>query len=379
MNPESLDQTGKAESRRRGADATLEELCRLADQWLFLSLTNEMKGERQMQQAKQQVNSMGTKAGRLDASTQANINAIPSAKIHLRVSNETTQYSTNRSLTDDQRSVERKTASTGEQRPSQHELAGDISMIRRITVFVYGIVSYSIFFCTFLYAYGFVGNLFVPKSIDSAPQGPWLQALLVNGLLLGIFAVQHSVMARPAFKRLWTKMIPQPAERSTYVLFSSLALILMFWQWRPMGGVVWNVEDPIGRSVLLSLFALGGLLVLWATFLINHFDLFGLRQVTLYLSGREYTRLKFKTPGLYRFIRHPLYLGWLLTFWSTPTMTVAHLVFAVATTTYILMAIRWEERDLVSEHGKTYEDYRQTVPMLIPTGTKKNSLREALN
>lgn len=253
------------------------------------------------------------------------------------------------------------------------------TMTRRIAVFLYGLTSYAIFFVTFVYAAGFLGNLLVPKSIDSPAQGPLAQALLVNTLLLVLFAVQHSLMARPAFKRMWTKIVPEPAERSTYVLFSSLALILMFWQWRPMGGVVWDVDNPAGRALLLSLFAFGFLLVLVATLLINHFDLFGLRQVTLYLQGREYTRLRFKTPGLYRIVRHPLYVGWLLAFWATPTMTAAHLLFAIATTTYILMAIRWEERDLLKEHGAAYANYRSSVPMLIPTGKKQEVLQEALN
>jgi protein-S-isoprenylcysteine O-methyltransferase Ste14 len=198
-------------------------------------------------------------------------------------------------------------------------------------------------------------------------------------LLLGIFAVQHSLMARPFFKERWTKVVPKEAERSTYVLFSSLALILMFWQWQPMGGIVWNVQDPVARGLLLSLFAFGWLLVLATTFLINHFDLFGLRQVTLYLMGKEYTRLPFKTPGLYKFVRHPLYVGWFFAFWATPTMTAAHLVFALATTAYILIAIQWEERDLVNEHGKAYENYRRNVPMLIPSGKKKDVPQEALS
>ena len=261
-------------------------------------------------------------------------------------------------------------------RPAHDDTKKDLG--RRISVFLYGLVCYAMFFGTFLYAIGFIGNLFVPKSIDSAPQEPLLHALLINVLLLGAFAVQHSLMARPFFKERWTKIVPKEAERSTYVLFSSLALILMFWQWQPMGGVIWNVQDPVGRGVLLSLFAFGWLLVLASTFLINHFDLFGLRQVTLYLLGREYTRLPFKTPGLYKFVRHPLYVGWFFTFWATPTMTAAHLVFALATTAYILIAIQWEERDLVDEHGRLYENYRRSVPMLIPSGKKKDAFKEAL-
>jgi methanethiol S-methyltransferase len=247
---------------------------------------------------------------------------------------------------------------------------------RRIAVFVYGLVCYAITLGTFLYIAGFVGNLFVPKSIDSAPQAPLAIALLTNVLLLGIFALQHSLMARPAFKQRWTKIVPKPAERSTYLLFSSLALFLMFWQWQPMGGLIWDVQDPVGRGFLLSLFAFGWVLLLAATFLINHFDLFGLRQVTLYLLGREYTQLRFRTPGLYKLVRHPLYVGWFFVFWATPTMTAAHLVFALLITTYILVAIRWEERDLMDEHGRVYENYRRSVPMLIPGVAKKKVLQE---
>ena len=247
---------------------------------------------------------------------------------------------------------------------------------RRIAVFVYGLVCYAITLGTFLYIAGFVGNLFVPKSIDSPPQAPLAIALLTNVLLLGIFALQHSLMARPAFKQRWTKIVPKPAERSTYLLFSSLALFLMFWQWQPMGGLIWDVQDPVGRGVLLSLFAFGWVLLLAATFLINHFDLFGLRQVTLYLLGREYTQLRFRTPGLYKLVRHPLYVGWFFVFWATPTMTAAHLVFALLITTYILVAIRWEERDLMDEHGRVYENYRRSVPMLIPGVAKKKVLQE---
>ena len=243
-------------------------------------------------------------------------------------------------------------------------------MLKRISTFIYGVISYLIFFGTFLYAIGFIGNLVVPKSIDSGRTGPLSEALLIDAGLLMLFAVQHSVMARPWFKRAWTRFVPQPAERSTYVLLSSLALLLMFWQWRPIGGEIWNVEQLGIRIVLYGIFATGWALVLTSTFLINHFDLFGLRHVFLYLLGRPYTQLKFGTPILYRHVRHPLYLGWLFAFWGTPTMTVAHLVFAIATTAYIFVAIQLEEKDLVDAYGDQYRRYKQTVPMIIPIGRK---------
>lgn len=238
--------------------------------------------------------------------------------------------------------------------------------IARITAFVYGLVCYTIFFATFLYAFGFVGNFIVPHPIDSEPVISWFNALLTDVALLGIFGIQHSVMARKSFKNWWTQFIPKPIERSTYVLFSSLCLIALFYFWQPIGGYIWNVTNPTGVAILYTLFASGWLLVLATTFLINHFDLFGLRQVWLYLRGKPYTPLKFVTPGPYKYVRHPLYVGWLLGFWSTPTMTVTHLVFALITTVYILVAIQFEERDLVDIHGKAYADYRRQVPMLIP-------------
>lgn len=244
-------------------------------------------------------------------------------------------------------------------------------MFRRITAFFYGVVCYLAFFATFLYAVGFLGNFAVPKSIDSGPQSPFLLALAINSALLALFALQHSVMARPWFKAAWTRIVPVPVERSTYVLFSSVALLLLFWKWQPMGGVVWNVENTAGRLGLNALFAVGWLTVLAATFLINHFDLFGLRQVWLYLCRRPYTQLEFRTPGLYRYVRHPLYVGWLLVFWSAPVMTAAHLVFAIATTAYILVAIQFEERDLVRMHGE-YAEYRRQVPMILPIGSSRD-------
>ena len=245
-------------------------------------------------------------------------------------------------------------------------------MFGRIATFVYGVLCYLVFFGTFLYAIGFIGDVMVPKSIDSGRTGPLGEALLINAALLTLFAVQHSTMARPWFKRMWTRIIPKQIERSTYVLLSSVLLILLFWMWQPIGGVIWKVEQPALRAVLYGIFALGFLLVLISTFLINHFDLFGLRQVYLYLRGKEYTQLRFGTPILYRHIRHPLYLGWLFAFWATPTMTIAHLVFAIATTAYIFMAIQFEERDLIDLYGDVYKRYKQNVPMIVPVRIGKS-------
>ncbi|HEV8330964.1 MAG TPA: hypothetical protein VGQ22_06070 [Steroidobacteraceae bacterium] len=247
--------------------------------------------------------------------------------------------------------------------------------MKRWLIFLYGVVSYAIFFGTFLYAIGFVGNLLVPKSIDSARETSLGMALLINAGLLGVFAIQHSVMARPAFKRWWTRIIPKEAERSTYTLLSSVALIAMFAFWEPMGGVVWHVESALGQGLLYAGFAFGWLLVLVSTFLINHFDLFGLRQVWLQLRRKPYTSLPFKTPVLYRYVRHPLYVGWFFAFWCTPTMTVAHLVFAIATTAYILIAIQLEERDLVAEHPE-YAQYRKRVPMLVPFTKRRDEAKQ---
>jgi protein-S-isoprenylcysteine O-methyltransferase Ste14 len=244
-----------------------------------------------------------------------------------------------------------------------------MEMLKRVVVFVYGVASYAVFFATFLYAIGFIGNLWVPKSMDSPAQTPLLHALGIDALLLAVFAVQHSVMARPWFKRAWTRQVPEPAERSTYVLLSSVALIALFYFWQPLGGTVWNIENPAGRMLMYQLYGLGLALVLLSTFLINHFDLFGLRQVWLFLIGKPYTHLVFRTPLLYKYVRHPLYVGWFMSFWFTPTMTVTHLFFAVMTSVYMLMAIRWEERDLEDLHGAKYANYRESVPMLIPSAS----------
>jgi methanethiol S-methyltransferase len=239
-------------------------------------------------------------------------------------------------------------------------------MVTRILYFAYGCLAYALFLATFLYAVAFVGGFGVPTQLDGPATARFSTALAVDTLLLGVFAVQHSVMARRWFKRWWTQAVPWAIERSTYVLFASLALDLLFWQWRPLGGTVWSIDQPVGRAIIWVVFAYGWLQVLVMTFLINHFDLFGLRQVWLHLVGRQYTRVAFATPAPYRVVRHPLYVGFLLAFWAAPTMTVAHLVFAVATTVYIVIAIQFEERDLAHEHGASYQEYRRRVPMLFP-------------
>ena len=243
--------------------------------------------------------------------------------------------------------------------------------MKRWLIFFYGVACYAIAFVTLLYAIGFVGNLWVPKSIDSAPRLPLGLALLIDGVLLGLFAIQHSVMARPGFKRWWTRIVPQEAERSTYILFASIALVIMFVYWEPLGGSVWDVHSPLAQQLLYGGFAFGWFLVFLSTFLINHFDLFGLRQIWLQLLGKPYRPLPFKTPMLYRIVRHPLYVGLLLAFWSTPIMTLTHLVFAIATTAYILIAIQLEERDLLAEHPE-YARYRKRVPMLVPFLTRRH-------
>ena len=237
--------------------------------------------------------------------------------------------------------------------------------MKRTLTLAYGVASYVIFFATFLYAIGFVGNLLVPKSLDSPATDPWPRALAIDLALLSLFAVQHSVMARQGFKRRLTRLVPAAAERSTYVLASSLALLLLFWQWRPLGGVVWDVQHEAGRALLYAGFTFGWLLVLVTTFVINHFDLFGLRQSWRAFRGQPQQSLHFVTPILYRLVRHPLYVGWFFAFWSTPVMTVTHLLFAVMTTAYILVAIRLEERDLLRAHPE-YAEYRRRVPMLVP-------------
>jgi len=248
----------------------------------------------------------------------------------------------------------------------------------RILSLSYGTLAYVMFLAVFLYAIGFVGNFLVPKSMDSPAEGPLGMALLINTLLLSLFAVQHSVMARPWFKRATTRVIPKHVERSTYVLLSNLALILLFWQWRPLGGVIWEVDSSLGRAAVHGVYALGWAVLLISTFLVNHFDLFGLRQVWLRMRRQEYTDLKFKESSFYKWIRHPIYLGWLLIFWAAPTMTITHLFFAVVTSVYILVAIQFEEKDLIDEHGETYLNYKRRVPMLVPRGKRNNSNVEGM-
>ena len=236
----------------------------------------------------------------------------------------------------------------------------------RLLALLYGSVCYAVFFATFLYAIGFTGNLIVWKGIDSGERDSLAASVAINLGLLSVFAVQHSVMARPAFKLWWTRIVPQPIERSTYVLASSLALILLFWLWRPLPAVIWDVEAAPLRLAIWGVFWLGWLTVLVSTFLINHFDLFGLRQVYLFATGRPYTSVGFRTPGLHRWVRHPIMLGFIVAFWATPTMTTGHLLFAAVTTVYILLAIQLEERDLVSFHGDEYRAYQRQVRMLVP-------------
>jgi methanethiol S-methyltransferase len=239
-------------------------------------------------------------------------------------------------------------------------------MMSRILTVSYGAVSYLVFVAAFLYAIGFVGDIAVPRSVDHGIAGPAGQAVLFNSLLLGLFAVQHSVMARPAFKRWWTRLVPPSVERSTYVLLASLVLFVLYWQWRTLPAVIWEVSLPAGRLAIWALFWLGWVIVFASTFMINHFDLFGLRQVWSAWRGKPYTDISFRTPLLYRLVRHPIMVGFIVAFWGTPRMTAGHLLFALATTAYILIAVQLEERDLVAALGDQYRDYRREVAMFVP-------------
>lgn len=241
----------------------------------------------------------------------------------------------------------------------------------RVLAAAYGVICYLIFLATFLYAIAFVGDFLVPRTIDAGgPIAPLVPALLVNVVLLGVFAVQHSLMARPEFKRVWTKIVPAAIERSTYVLFSNAALVLLYWQWRPMPDAVWTLAEPVTANVVRGLFWMGWGIVLASTFMISHFELFGLRQVWLNLRQETAASPTFRTPLLYGFVRHPIYLGFVIAFWATPVMSQGHLLFAVMTTAYILIAIQLEERDLIGVFGDTYRQYRQKVGMLIPSRRK---------
>jgi protein-S-isoprenylcysteine O-methyltransferase Ste14 len=247
--------------------------------------------------------------------------------------------------------------------PDAHRQA---SVIARAVALVYGLAAYLVFFGSFLYAIGFVTGVAVPKTIDTGPAGPLGESLVIDLLLMSLFAIQHSVMARPAFKQWWTRFVPVAVERSTFVLFASLALILLLWQWRPILGIVWEIADPRIATAVTALSFLGWFIVLLSTFLINHFELFGLHQVAINLAGRRMPEPHFKTPGLYKLVRHPIYLGFIIAFWAAPVMTVGHLLFAAVTTAYIFVGIYLEERDLTDLFGDQYRQYRQRVGMLFP-------------
>jgi protein-S-isoprenylcysteine O-methyltransferase Ste14 len=249
-----------------------------------------------------------------------------------------------------------------------HSVGPDIAGSRafKVLAFLYGIATYLVFFVTILYAIGFVMGLVVPKTIDTGGDSPVIEAVIVNLLLMALFAVQHSVMARQQFKAWWTHYVPKAVERSTYVLFASLALLLLFWQWRPMPAIIWNVRDPDLAVTIVTLSVAGWVLVFMSTYLINHFELFGLQQVAQNLVDKQPPPTRFKTPLLYKFVRHPIYLGFIIAFWAAPTMTAGHLLFAAVTTLYILLGIALEERDLIALFGDDYRQYKQRVSMLIP-------------
>jgi len=238
--------------------------------------------------------------------------------------------------------------------------------MRRTIYFAYGVANYLLFLATYAWLACFVGNLFLPRTIDFGPSASVAWAVTIDVALLALFGLQHSVMARPAFKERWTRIVPAPIERSTYMLASCLALILLVWLWRPLPIVIWNIASPIGWWLAIALFAAGWLLVPLVTLAINHFDLFGVRQVWLHFQGQPYTSLAFRTPPPYNWVRHPLYVAWAIAFWATPTMTVGHLLFAALLSVYMVAASRVEERDLVAHFGRLYEDYRRRVPAFVP-------------
>lgn len=243
--------------------------------------------------------------------------------------------------------------------------------MKRFAFLLYGVVIYVLFNAAFLYLVGFTGDLYAPTSLYGALEVPLVQAVITNILLVLLFAVQHSVMARPWFKRWWTKYVPEPIERTTYVFFTVLVLIPLFAFWQPLGGTVWDVSNSFLAGVLWALFALGWTILLASTFMINHFDLFGLRQVWLYFRGEEYTNLDFRIPLFYKFSRHPLYFGFVLAFWAAPVMSYSRLFLAILFTAYIVKAIQWEEKDLLTHFGEKYRQYAESVPMLLPFGKKK--------
>jgi len=244
--------------------------------------------------------------------------------------------------------------------------------VTRFIAFLYGLIAYAVFLASFLYAVGFVSGLLVPKTIDSGVPVPFMTALLVNLVLLLIFALQHSIMARPGFKRWWTRIVPEAVERSTYVLFASLSLALLCWQWEPMPAVVWQIGNPQVAIAVIVLAFIGWFIVLTSTFLINHFELFGLHQITNNLANRPMPPVRFRTPLYYKFVRHPIYLGFIIAFWAAPVMTVGHLLFAAATTAYIFIGIALEERDLIAIFGDQYRHYRKEVAMIIPWRSRGN-------
>jgi len=245
--------------------------------------------------------------------------------------------------------------------------------MKRLLAFMYGIFCYLIFLVTFLYAIAFIANIYVPKTIDHGISGTLIPSIIIDTLLLGVFAIQHSVMARPGFKKWWTNIVPKSIERSTYVLFASLALVLLFWQWRPLPDLIWNVQADGWQMTLWILSGLGWFIVLTGTYMISHWHLFGLKQVTENLKGKELSNPKFKINGYYHFVRHPLMLGFIIAFWATPTMTLGHLLFAAASTGYILIALQLEERDLIRYFGAKYLNYKERVPGLIPVRFGSNT------